>query len=294
MIPIHLLALALMPLQADAQGQSPEAKPTTLQVQKAPPLRTAEDLIGSAVQNGQGKTLGQVHEILLHPRGDVAFVVLTTAGWLDVGQRMVPVPWEAFEFRPEEGLVELPVVADHFKKAPNYGADQGPKLNDMEWFAGANEHFKTQKKLAGGAAVEASAFMPAKRFHPVSTLKTRNVENPQGEQLGKIHALVLDQQAGRVAFAVVAVGGHLGTNEKLVAVPWSAIEVAPDTNNPTIDRLTMATTAERLAQAPEFRATKDKSEPLADPAWLLTVYEFHAVQPYWTTTIGKETDGKQD
>ena len=60
------------------------------------------------------------------------------------------------------------------------------------------------------------------------TLLGSNVKNPQGQDVGDLKQLMLDPHAGRVMYAVVAMGGFLGMGEKTVIVPWNALEVARD------------------------------------------------------------------
>jgi len=50
-----------------------------------------------------------------------------------------------------------------------------------------------------------------------------HVKNSLKEDLGKIEDIVLDKASGRIAYVALACGGFLGMNEKLFAIPWSAI-----------------------------------------------------------------------
>src|SRR6266436_8150003 len=58
------------------------------------------------------------------------------------------------------------------------------------------------------------------------TLLGSDVKNPQGQAVGDLKQLMLDPHAGRVMYAVVAMGGFLGMGGKTVIVPWNALEVA--------------------------------------------------------------------
>ncbi len=54
------------------------------------------------------------------------------------------------------------------------------------------------------------------------------VRNPQGEDLGEIKNLMVDLNAGRIVYAVLAFGGVVGVGEKLFAIPWEAFSQRPD------------------------------------------------------------------
>jgi sporulation protein YlmC with PRC-barrel domain len=57
----------------------------------------------------------------------------------------------------------------------------------------------------------------------MNILTGHKVQNPAGEDLGKIDDLVLDRRSGRVLYAVLSVGKFLGIRDRLVAVPWKSL-----------------------------------------------------------------------
>ena len=90
------------------------------------------------------------------------------------------------------------------------------------------------------------------------TLLGSNVKNPQGQDVGDLKQLMLDPHAGRVMYAVVAMGGFLGLGEKTVIVPWNALEVARDGKS-----LVLNVSPQMLQQAPTYEKGK---EPVSVPA----------------------------
>ena len=67
------------------------------------------------------------------------------------------------------------------------------------------------------------------------TLLGRKVENPQGERLGKVDDLMISAEGGRIAYAVVSIGGVLSLGNKLFAFPWSALQVDPSRKKVILD-----------------------------------------------------------
>ena len=63
---------------------------------------------------------------------------------------------------------------------------------------------------------------------PMNILTGHKVENEAGEDLGKIDDLVLDDQSGRVLYAILSFGGFLGMRNRLVAVPWKRLRLKGD------------------------------------------------------------------
>jgi sporulation protein YlmC with PRC-barrel domain len=97
---------------------------------------------------------------------------------------------------------------------------------------------------AAGAAAGAQPLLVAS-----DSLIGAKVRDPQGQDLGSVKQLMVEPQQGKIQYAVVAVGGVLGMNEKEVAVPWSSLKLARDENEVIV-------TAERqvLDQAPPTQA----------------------------------------
>jgi len=267
-------------LSALAQD-TPKPKPTTttVQVQKLHLVR-GNDLIGKDVVNQKGETLGKIEELVLHPKGEVAFAVLSTSGHLEKGQKLIPVPWRAVR-ENEDGQLVLDIKPDDFAKAEGFDKDKWADLTKVDWWKDRDRDFDKQK-MKDASPVEASASIaPTKLFYRASEIKNRNVESPDGEKIASIHEVVVDPRVGRISYVVLSVGGFLGTGEKMIAVPWDALKVAPAKDNPKLERLTLATTREKLEKAPEFLATTEGWTTASEPDYLLRVYEYYAVPPYW-------------
>lgn len=101
-----------------------------------------------------------------------------------------------------------------------------------------------------------------------------SVVNRAGETLGKIEQLMLDVERGRVAYAVLSMGGFLGMGEKLFAVPFEALKLETDRNHFTLDA-----DRDKLKNAPGF----DKNNPpkVADRTWGAEIHKFYSIKPYW-------------
>jgi sporulation protein YlmC with PRC-barrel domain len=108
----------------------------------------------------------------------------------------------------------------------------------------------------------------------VSDLNGLSVENPEGENLGKIEDLMLDLSNGRASYAVLSFGGVLGIGDKLFAIPWDMLKV--DTENYVI---VINVDPETLENAPGF--DRDNWPDHTDSAWLTNVYNYYGYRPYW-------------
>jgi sporulation protein YlmC with PRC-barrel domain len=110
--------------------------------------------------------------------------------------------------------------------------------------------------------------------HILSTnsLVANKVTNTAGEELVKIEELMIDVDAGQIAYAVLSFGGFLGFGNKLFAVPWSALHLDAEK-----EVFVFPITREKLQQAPGF--DKDNWPRAADPYWDVHVY--YGIKPHW-------------
>jgi sporulation protein YlmC with PRC-barrel domain len=58
---------------------------------------------------------------------------------------------------------------------------------------------------------------------PSGNISGARVYNTMGESLGEIEELMIDQNTGRVEFAVISSGGFLGIGQKHYPLPWPVL-----------------------------------------------------------------------
>ena len=110
---------------------------------------------------------------------------------------------------------------------------------------------------------------PYRRVLSASTLTKNSVRNLVNEDVGSIKEIMIDVPSGRVAYAVLSVGGFLGMGDRLFAIPWESLVLDEDRKCFILD-----VDKSRLENAPGF----DKSNwpDMADTSW------DHSVRKYWT------------
>ena len=113
---------------------------------------------------------------------------------------------------------------------------------------------------------------PGPQLMGADTLMGNDVYNSDSEDLGDIKEFMIDMSSGRIAYAVLSIGGVLGMGDKLFAVPWRAL--ALDTTN---KRFTLNVPKDRLKEAPAF--DKNNWPSMADKAWATGVHRFYGT-PY--------------
>jgi sporulation protein YlmC with PRC-barrel domain len=106
-----------------------------------------------------------------------------------------------------------------------------------------------------------------------SDLTGMQVLNAQDEELGDLNQLIVDPREGRIVYGIVSYGGVLGIGGKLVAVPWSALELQPAQDAFVIDA-----TKETLD---ELAFSSGDWPDLSNEQWALETHRAFEQQPYW-------------
>lgn len=111
------------------------------------------------------------------------------------------------------------------------------------------------------------------RIVPASRLLGDNIKNHEDETLGSIKDIMLDTSSGEIAYVILAAGGILGIGEKLLAVPWYALE-------PDVDAgcLRLNIDKESLKEAPGF--DKDDWPDMSSLSWGRRIHDYFSSTGY--------------
>ena len=99
-----------------------------------PRVMSASTLEGDTVVNREGEKLGTIDEIMLDvPTGRIAYAVLSSGGFLGVGDRLFAIPWRALTLDPENKCFILDVAKERLQLAPGFDKDHWPTMGDETW-----------------------------------------------------------------------------------------------------------------------------------------------------------------
>jgi sporulation protein YlmC with PRC-barrel domain len=105
---------------------------------------------------------------------------------------------------------------------------------------------------------------------PGDDLRGRTVIDRNGDEVGTVDSLLIDEDERRVRFLEVGSGGFLGLGEKKRLVPVDAITRVDD------DTVHIATDRDRVAGAPMY-----DPEVVPQRHYLEDVYGYYDTPPYW-------------
>jgi sporulation protein YlmC with PRC-barrel domain len=80
---------------------------------------SAKKVIDTNVKDLQGNTIGEVEDIVLDKlSSNIMFAVVSFGGFLGVGEKYHPIPWEMLDYDPEEGAYTINVTKEQLQAAP--------------------------------------------------------------------------------------------------------------------------------------------------------------------------------
>lgn len=107
-----------------------------------PRLMTASTLEGDKVVNRQNETLGTISEIMLDvPRGRIAYAVMSSGGFLGLGDKLFAIPWSALTLDTDRKCFVLNVDKETLKNAPGFDKDNWPSMADETWARDLHKYY---------------------------------------------------------------------------------------------------------------------------------------------------------
>ena len=112
---------------------------------------------------------------------------------------------------------------------------------------------------------------------PMSTLSGASTRTVEGQEIGVVHDVVLDDSSDRIRFAVI----ERGIDGKLLVVPWALVSFRPG------ERVVhLNVTAKKLNAAPALIQTE--SLRVESPEWQRQICAFYGSRPYWEVPWDEE------
>ena len=94
-------------------------------------LISADDIPGKAVHGRDGDKLGTIAKLILDERtGQIAYIILSTGGFLGLGQSYHPIPWSAFRHSETEGGYVAAIDKRLLEGAPSFRPDSAPLFDE--------------------------------------------------------------------------------------------------------------------------------------------------------------------
>jgi sporulation protein YlmC with PRC-barrel domain len=108
-------------------------------------LISSSKIEGTAVYNVDGEKLGTVECLMIdRAQGSVAYAVMSFGGFLGLGEKRHPVPWQSMTFdTSKEGYV-VSLSKDELKAAPNLDPGEYGQLGERDYEEMVFTHYKAE------------------------------------------------------------------------------------------------------------------------------------------------------
>jgi hypothetical protein len=84
----------------------------------------AATLDGDKVLSSEGDDIGKIKDIMLDVRsGRIAYAVLSSGGFLGIGDMLLAIPWHALTLDTERKCFQLAMSSERVKNAPGFDKD---------------------------------------------------------------------------------------------------------------------------------------------------------------------------
>ena len=108
-------------------------------------LIAADKVEGTTIYNPAGDNLGRVEDMMIDKiRGKVAYAVVSFGGFLGIGSRHYPLPWEKLKYDPNKGGFIVDLNKQTLEGAPYYGDDETVAWDDRAWGKRVNDYYGTR------------------------------------------------------------------------------------------------------------------------------------------------------
>lgn len=110
-----------------------------------PQLMGANTLVGNDVYNTKLEDLGDIKDIMLDMHsGRVSYAVVSFGGFLDMGEKLFAVPWEALKLDTVNKRFTLDADKKRLENAPGFDKDNWPNMADSTWQQGIHAYYGTK------------------------------------------------------------------------------------------------------------------------------------------------------
>lgn len=94
----------------------------------------ADRVEGTAVYNASGDRLGDIHDVMIDKvSGRVAYAVLSFGGFLGLGEKYHPLPWNALKYDTDRGGYVVNLSKEQLEGGPSYEDEDDVRWDDRDY-----------------------------------------------------------------------------------------------------------------------------------------------------------------
>lgn len=175
------------------------------------------EVVGKNIVLSDGEKVGEIHDLALDTTNQrIAYAIIELD---EVNDNYFAVPWSAIRCDGEHAMIEG-IDRQRMRGAPSFARSSWPRSwNDTQFNQSLATYYSREPY---GTRDSSNSNATQWQAMKASDFFGRDVENRADENVGEIEDLAITPTNGRIAYAVLSVGGFLGFNDRLFAVPLEA------------------------------------------------------------------------
>jgi sporulation protein YlmC with PRC-barrel domain len=180
-----------------AAGATTTDRPTSARADAAD--MTAKRLMDAKVVDAEGKTIGDIDEVVLDlESGRVHAVVVGFGGFLGLGEKHYAFPVSELQPGKERNRFVMNVDRDKLKDQQALEKDKWPEMTDDYW-----RRLDSRERASAGDTQQAAKM----KLVRASKLIGKNIEDQAGENVGEVRDVILSSDRSKIEHVVVNVKG---------------------------------------------------------------------------------------
>jgi hypothetical protein len=113
-------------------------------------LIAASKVQGTTVYNAAMEKLGSVEDVMIDKAsGRIAYAILSFGGFLGIGDKFFPLPWEKLSYNQEMGGYIVDIDRDTLEGAPSYTDAATATWSDEAWHREVHSHYGSDPYRTG-------------------------------------------------------------------------------------------------------------------------------------------------
>lgn len=133
-------------MQSVPSDTTSATSPGTVDTRETDRLISSDKVDGTAVYNRQGEKLGSTYTLMIDKRsGQVEYAVMSFGGFLGMGTKYHPLPWQALDYDTQHGGYVVDVDTERLKSAPTYEGNDAERWRDPAFGRGVDDYYGVRR-----------------------------------------------------------------------------------------------------------------------------------------------------
>jgi sporulation protein YlmC with PRC-barrel domain len=107
-------------------------------------------LMGVSVYTSDGDHVGAIADIVGDIKGQIIYVILSHGGFLGIGDKLIPLPWELLIPGKRSKSLEIQLSKKDLERAPNFDSNFWPDFTQSEWQTKTKKYYESFGKEKKG------------------------------------------------------------------------------------------------------------------------------------------------